>query len=232
MDMTVNPTRKLYKSRRNRFIDGICGGLAEYFEVDPTIVRLLWVLVTFLGGSGIILYIVGMILMPVNPEHLVTPRPSDSSSTTPSSDRRRFFGVLLMLCGIFFLVINLGWFADFSWWSFSRSVMLPIFLILIGGLFIYTYSTKQRQPVSANQQNIGMDATTSEFPKQKELRRSITDRKLFGVCGGLAKYFNVDATIVRLVFVFMVLGSFGWALLLYIILGIIVQEEKPTFTSL
>ena len=74
MDTAAAP-RRLYKSRRNRFIDGICGGIAEYFQVDPTIVRLLWVLVTLLGGSGIILYIVGMIVIPVNPEHVLSPFP-------------------------------------------------------------------------------------------------------------------------------------------------------------
>ena len=66
---TQNTTsRRLYKSRRNRMIDGVCGGVAEYFDIDPTIVRIIWILMTLLGGSGFILYIAGMIIMPVNPE--------------------------------------------------------------------------------------------------------------------------------------------------------------------
>jgi len=229
METAAVPSRRIYKSRRNRFIDGVCGGIAEYFGVDPTIVRLLWVLVTLLGGSGIVLYIVGMIVMPVNPEHLAGLQPSTTAaSSSEPSDRRRFFGILLMLAGMFFLLANLGWFTGFGWWAFSRSVVFPVFLILVGALFIYTYSVRQ-QPVptpAGTPPGEGTGAGTAPQASTREFRRSITDRKLFGVCGGLAKYFNVDSTIVRFVFVFMVLGSFGWALVLYIILGIVVQEEK------
>jgi len=233
IDPANPPARKLYKSRRNRFIDGVCGGIAEYFEVDPTIVRLLWVMITLLGGSGIILYIVGMIVMPVNPEHLMIPQPTSATqASTTSADRRRFFGILVMLIGAFILMINLGWFESFSWWGFSRTVTLPVLLILIGGFFIYMHTTKDSRK---SQQPGGAEAAGSgnEFPPvRKEFRRSISDRKLFGVCGGLAKYFSMDSTIVRLIFVLMVLGSVGWALLLYIILGVIVHEEKPTMTSI
>lgn len=233
IDPVNPPARKLYKSRRNRFIDGVCGGIAEYFEVDPTIVRLLWVMITLLGGSGIILYIVGMIVMPVNPEHLMNPQPTSATQTSASSaDRRRFFGILIMLVGAFILMINLGWFEEFSWWGFSRTVTLPVLLILIGGFFIYMHTTKdsRKSPPSGGAEAGG---NVNDLPPvHKEFRRSISDRKLFGVCGGLAKYFSMDSTIVRLIFVLMVLGSVGWALLLYIILGVIVHEEKPTMTSI
>ncbi len=218
--MDAETPRKLYKSRRNRFIDGICGGIAEYFEVDPTIVRLLWVLVTLLGGSGIILYIIGMIVIPVNPEHL------GGFQTAPkgrNGDRRRFFGVVLMLVGALVLIINLGWFSGLSWWSFSGNFMLPALLIIIGGLFIYLHATGKKQAPAA-------DPTAAAAPP-KELKRSISDRKLLGVCGGIARYFDIDSTIVRFLFVFMVLGSFGWALLLYILMAIIVPEDKPTVSS-
>ena len=59
--------KKLYKSRTERMIDGVCGGVAKYFNLDPTLVRIAWVLLTFLGGSGILLYIVAMIVMPKEP---------------------------------------------------------------------------------------------------------------------------------------------------------------------
>jgi len=222
IESSVPAQKRLYKSRRNRYIDGVCGGIAEYFEVDPTIVRLLWILITLLGGSGVILYIVAMIVMPVNPEHLIMQFPTPSGGTpSASADRRRFFGILLMLIGAFVLMMNLGWFAEISWWSFARTVMLPICLILVGGLFVYVHMTKDKHAAAPS----GEPAAPGPEPP-KELRRSITDRKLFGVCGGLAKYLAVDPTIVRLLFVLMVLGSFGWALLLYIILGIIMPEEK------
>jgi phage shock protein C len=57
--------KRLQRSRTEKMIAGVCGGLAEYFDVDPTIVRILWVIVTLLGGAGIILYIVLWVIMPL-----------------------------------------------------------------------------------------------------------------------------------------------------------------------
>ena len=56
--------KRLYKSIANRKICGVCGGIAEYFELDPTIIRLAWILFTALGGSGIIAYIVAALVIP------------------------------------------------------------------------------------------------------------------------------------------------------------------------
>ena len=61
-------TKKLYKSRRDVKIDGVCGGLAEYLSLDPTLVRLVWALLVVFGGGGILLYIICMIFMPREPE--------------------------------------------------------------------------------------------------------------------------------------------------------------------
>ena len=59
---------RLYRSRENRMLGGICGGIAEYFNIDPTLVRLGWVLFCALGGSGFIAYIIAAIIMPEQPE--------------------------------------------------------------------------------------------------------------------------------------------------------------------
>ena len=60
--------KKLYKSKFDKKLCGVCGGIAEYFEIDPTMVRLAWVLFTILGGSGVIAYIIATIVMPDNVE--------------------------------------------------------------------------------------------------------------------------------------------------------------------
>jgi len=57
-------SRKLYKSRYDVKFDGVCAGIAAYLGLDATLVRLAWILFTLLGGSGIILYIICMLLMP------------------------------------------------------------------------------------------------------------------------------------------------------------------------
>ena len=60
--------KKLYKSNVNRMVNGVCGGIAEYFDVDPTLIRLAWVVFCAMGGSGLIAYIIAAIIIPRNPE--------------------------------------------------------------------------------------------------------------------------------------------------------------------
>jgi phage shock protein C len=57
-------TKRLYRSRTNRQLLGVCGGLAEYFGVDPTLVRVLFVLFALAGGPGLILYIILALIVP------------------------------------------------------------------------------------------------------------------------------------------------------------------------
>lgn len=56
--------KKLHKSSKNKMVCGVCGGLAEYFKLDPTIVRLIFVLVTLFKGAGLLLYVIAAIVMP------------------------------------------------------------------------------------------------------------------------------------------------------------------------
>lgn len=60
--------KRLYKSRREQKICGVCGGIAEYFDVDPSLVRLAWVLFVCVGGSGILAYIICAIVIPYEDE--------------------------------------------------------------------------------------------------------------------------------------------------------------------
>ena len=60
-------TRKLYRSRTNRQVAGVCGGLAEYFSIDATLIRVLFVVLAVLGGSGIMLYLALWIIVPREP---------------------------------------------------------------------------------------------------------------------------------------------------------------------
>ncbi|MBS3793610.1 MAG: PspC domain-containing protein [Candidatus Thorarchaeota archaeon] len=60
--------KKLYRSRDDKVIGGVCGGIAEYTGIDATIIRLLWVLLTLGYGTGLIIYIILMIVIPIEPE--------------------------------------------------------------------------------------------------------------------------------------------------------------------
>lgn len=56
--------KRWYRSRKDRMIAGVCGGLAEYLEVDPTFVRMLWILITLLYGFGLLLYLIAWLIVP------------------------------------------------------------------------------------------------------------------------------------------------------------------------
>ena len=59
--------KRLYKSRRNRTLCGVCGGIGEYLDVAPVLIRVLWIVFTFMGGAGILAYIVCALIMSNDP---------------------------------------------------------------------------------------------------------------------------------------------------------------------
>lgn len=56
--------KRLYKSNTDKKLDGVCAGIANYFNIDPTLIRLAWVIFTLAGGCGLIAYIIAAIIMP------------------------------------------------------------------------------------------------------------------------------------------------------------------------
>jgi phage shock protein C len=67
MDQPTTPYKKLYRSRQERVIAGVCGGLATYFNTDPTWVRLAFLLLFFLGGSSVLIYLILWLVVPLAP---------------------------------------------------------------------------------------------------------------------------------------------------------------------
>ena len=61
--------KRLYRSGRDKILGGVCGGIAEYFNVDPVIIRLLWVILSLMYGVGIVAYLVAWFIVPRNPKH-------------------------------------------------------------------------------------------------------------------------------------------------------------------
>jgi phage shock protein PspC (stress-responsive transcriptional regulator) len=63
----MDPTRKLYRSRTNRQVAGVCGGLAQYFNVDATLIRVLFIVLAVFGAAGILIYVAMWIIVPKEP---------------------------------------------------------------------------------------------------------------------------------------------------------------------
>ncbi len=75
--------KRLVRPRSGRKLAGVCAGLGEYFDIDPTLLRVLWVIAVVFGGTGILAYIVAWIVMPEEPEY--KPVPAGQQVTTPSA---------------------------------------------------------------------------------------------------------------------------------------------------
>ena len=75
-----NDYKRLYRSRDERMISGVCGGIAKYFSLDPTLVRLVFVVAALAGGPGLLAYIVLAIVVPEEPASYETPPSSPPES--------------------------------------------------------------------------------------------------------------------------------------------------------
>ena len=62
--------KRVYRSRQDRMVGGVCGGLGDYFDVDPTLIRLLFVLGTLAGGPGVVAYLILLVIVPLEPAPL------------------------------------------------------------------------------------------------------------------------------------------------------------------
>ncbi len=114
--------KRLYRSRQNRVLGGVCGGLADYLSADPAVVRLAWVAFSLLGGAGVLLYLIAWIIVPEEYGEVVErPRAPTGPSPEPGEERvrvrehgemshpgrTRLFGIILIVAGAYFLVVRL-----------------------------------------------------------------------------------------------------------------------------
>ncbi len=130
--------KKLYRSSRGKVIAGVCTGLGEYFEIDPVLVRALFVIALFSGGIGATFYFVLWIIMP-SEETVFSSQPPTEPSEISETDDRVFSekhkgavltGLVLVGLGIFFLIREF-----FPMLSFKY--MLPLILIAIGSVIVF-----------------------------------------------------------------------------------------------
>lgn len=80
--------KKLYRSKKDKMVAGICGGIGEYFDVDSTLVRLLTVIFVLLGGAGFVVYIIGWIIIPQTPEQ-VSDNKSDKGEESKEKTKKK-----------------------------------------------------------------------------------------------------------------------------------------------
>ncbi len=146
--------KRLYRSRKNRMIAGVCGGIAEYFNIDPVIVRLIAVALFFVGGSALLAYIIAMIVIPYEPFELAGGADKEAApaaaaapvqASQGSSDAvPLFLGIVLIIIGAVFLLHNMPVFDPFYGWArhFLHHFFWPS-LLIVAGVFIIARGWKK-----------------------------------------------------------------------------------------
>jgi phage shock protein C len=208
-----NTSKRLYRSKSDRFISGVCGGIADYFEIDSNIVRIIFVILSFTGGVGIILYIAGLIILTENPHEEEIPNRKVNSSL--------LIGLVLIVIGGIFLLREIGMFHYFNLFDISLSTVWGILLIGIG--IVLLFQAKRQTAEGEQTAQAGKTEETKDANKKK-IYRSKSDRMLAGVCGGIGIHFQVDPSFIRIGWVLATLFSGGLGILIYILLIIIFPE--------
>lgn len=211
--------KKLYRSTSNKMIAGVCGGIAEYLNMDPTMVRIAWILLSILPlVPGILLYIIAWFVIPKQTE-------VSHGKTGPAAPVSAFLGVLFIGIGALVFLGNLDILDWEEWWEFSWEYVLPLLLIAVGVFFI-ARPTPRAEVVEA--------ASASSRPepgKVRRLFRSRSEKKIGGVCGGLGNYFGIDPSLIRIAFVFFTIWPFGLGAVIYVIMMLLVPEEEAVPVS-
>jgi phage shock protein C len=143
--------KRLFRSKDNRVFFGVCGGLGEYFDVDPTIIRIIFVILAVWGGIGVIAYIIGIFVIPENPkekdgvkkESKVAEKIEQVASEVKENFKKestilradQIFGLIIVLIGLGFLFGN--FFPFFNIWK-----MWPLLIIILGIIIIARNSGK------------------------------------------------------------------------------------------
>lgn len=158
--------KRLYRSRTDRMISGVCGGLGRYFDIDPVLIRVIFVLSIFFGGIGILAYIILAIVVPTENSTYTEPTetikenvqemretaetigndikttfsPGRAERGNPEEHRHYRTHRSGTVIGLIILVIGilllLGTVTPFRWWWFGWAVFWPIVLIIIGIIII------------------------------------------------------------------------------------------------
>lgn len=210
------PVRRLYRSRTDKVFAGVCGGLANYLEVDPVVIRLVWLVSIFVFGLGLLLYFTAWIIIPSNPKERVS-----SQHTNKRTDWNLVIGLILLVGGVFILLGEYV-FYDFGWLRFHFfpwKIFWPLALIALGIYLVVSKASIDKEIITKNIEGI------REWSRTTNLRKNRSEKMISGVAAGIADYFKMDPTIVRLIWVAAVFMTHGLAVLAYIVLSLIMPYK-------
>jgi len=189
--------KKARRSSTDRVLLGVCGGLGEYFGVDGDLVRVGWILLSLFGGVGVLPYVAAVLLLP---------EPAAAEPPPPRTARNLGLGLVAV-----------------GGWLLLRSLGLPP---LGAGVLVWPWHALVPLVVVAAGFGLLWPRARDLLAPGGRLRRSVSNRVLAGVCGGLADEAGIDANVLRIALVLAAVLSTGLAALAYGLLVFVVPEAE------
>jgi phage shock protein C len=232
--------RRLTRSAKDKVFGGICGGLALYLDIDPVLVRVLYVGLTLISGGafGVILYLIAWIIIPLDS----SAAGQTAAASVSRLSGRRMLGVLLIVVGAIVLMASA---LPFSWFFGDAQILGPLLLVAAGiALIMWKRDADSGKPVTESpapaqtgEQTYAAPETDASYESEpaqpRRMYRLERDRKIAGVCSGLGEYFNIDSTIIRIFWIMLILIG-GSGILLYLIMWLVMPlkvEPKVEITG-
>ncbi len=208
--------KRLYKSSSNRIISGVCGGVGEYFGINPVTVRVIWILAVLFLGTGILAYLAAMILIPKN---------KNDKSVENYKNAKPAIGLILILFGV--ILLSQEYWMPFSWDGFFGYEMMPAIGLILLGIFVILAGRERRMMRSGNIWPSSVSSLSGEGDEsRRKIHRSRRERMLLGVCGGVGVRYLVDPVIIRLGFIGLVYITNGFGVLFYLLLYLTIPLES------
>ena len=203
------PSKKLYRSKNNVVLAGVCAGIADYLKIDVANIRLFALLSLLIGGWGMAAYIITAFLLPA--ENNSDELPEAEKSALQKENFRTLSGGLLMLAGLYFAFNYTGISYSGRIFILPDGIVFPVAAILIG---LFILSRKHNFNSGSPEVRAG------------QFFRSRRDKIFTGVCGGLAEYLNTDASLLRIIFIISGMLTLGFFAVAYLLLTLFTNSES------
>ena len=235
------PTRRmLYRSPTEKIVGGVCGGVAEYLNINPVLVRVIWIVATFATwGGGFLAYLMLALFLPTGTNNTGQVAPP---ALQLSQQGITWAAGILMALGGFWLLANLGILPGLwgAFWTIVGVLFWPA--LLIGAGYLLWRANTQRNvdqdvadaaaKVKGAMGSMGEklpsgDQVKDSFANMRNsmpVKRSQTSRVFMGVCGGLGERYGIDPNLIRLIWAAFAVGTMGLGAALYALVGVLMPD--------
>jgi phage shock protein C len=201
--------KNLARSHSNVILAGVCAGIAETYNFDVSVLRFITIISLLFGGWSIVAYLVAAFLLPVrrsiieHTEEIIRKQRNENFKTVLSG--------ICVVIGLHFALKEIGSGNYSHLFLLPLETMMPLFFIGAGILII------------RKRTNCSLKICTPSL-----YQRTRNDRLILGVCGGLAKYLDIDLLSLRIIFIILTGLTLGLIAIIYLIIGFFTTFEPST----